>query len=172
MPIHDLTDEFMDHVVNLIEVKGHDYIRRQMEKMGITTGSPPEVPEIKVIKGDTTVENLLPIIRISVNTPMQSEWLATRVRKDRYSFNIDTEMRLKPKDNKDQFIMGIGNAVKNWMLQWENLATTIYQTSHTYYDSFAETIQLGRGGDNSIRTARFVWWADVANTYQNVLVTT
>ena len=169
MPVHDLTNELMAHIVNMLDIQGRQYLHEQLLEMGITTGTPPEPPEIKVIQGETTVSGYEPLIRVTSANPMNTEWLATRTRKDRYTFNIDVEMRLKRKDNKDKFVMGISNAIKNWMLQWQNLASTIFQTSHTYYDSFPMDTQLGKKGE--IRTARFQWWCDVCNTYVNVQLT-
>ena len=168
MAIHDLTNELMIHLEYMIGIEIMPYIEADLRAMGVTHGTPPQTPTIKVVKGDTTVDGYLPIISIQ-SGGMESVWLAARTRKDTYRFNIDVNLRVQKIETKDQFIMGISNSIRNRVMEYHNLAREIYATSTTYYNAWAEATVLGVKGDGTIRTARFPWWCEVANTYVDVL---
>lgn len=168
MAIHDLTNELMAHLEYMIGIEIMPYIEADMRKMGITHGTPPQTPTIKVVKGDTTVDGFLPIIRIQ-SAGMSSAWLAARTRKDTYRFTIDVDLRIQKKETKDSFIMGISNSIRNRIMEYKNLAREIYNTSTTYYNAWADDTVLGIKGDGGIRTCRFPWWCEVCNTYVDQL---
>lgn len=168
MAIHDLTNELMAHLEYMIGIEIMPYIEADMRKMGITHGTPPQTPTIKVVTGDTTVDGHLPIISIQ-SAGDGSEWLATRTRKDTYRFNIDVDLRVKKIETKDKFILGISNSIKNRIMEYHNLAREIYNTSASYYNAWTGDTVLGIKGDGGIRTARFLWWCEVCNTYVDQL---
>jgi len=168
MAIHDLTNDLMLHLEYMIGIEIMPYIEADMRRLGITHGTPPQTPTIKVVKGDTTVEGYLPLIAIQ-SAGDESAWLAARTRKDTYRFTIDVDLRVQKKETKDQFILGISNSVKNRIMEYQNLARLIYNTSTTYYNAWTGATVLGVKGDGTIRTARFPWWCEVANTYVDQL---
>ena len=164
MPLNDLEDQMLEHVRNMIQ-RGLVYIYADMSKRNITSGTPPAPPELKLVIGETTTTGHYPAVRISMPTPYETAWLATGVRNDRYTVNVDVDMRSSKKETKNKAIQGISNAIKNWMLHRPNLSGTVFQTQVGYYNSWCEATTLGSKGDGSIRTARFSWWAMVANSY-------
>jgi len=164
MALNDLEDQILDHLKDLI-TRGLPYIYADILKRNITTGIVPQVPEFKIVLGEHVIDGHYPLIRISNGVAVENEWLASGVRKDRYNCNIDIELRSSRKENKDRAIMAMSNSVKNWLLNRNNLSGNIFNSGATYYNSWSQQTVTGVSGDGSIRTARFNWFCDVANSY-------
>ncbi len=165
MALHDLEDQLYDHLKLLI-TSGLVYIYADVKKRNITAGTPPDVPELKIVIGESVTVGHYPVIRISSNSNVENSWLGAGVRSDRYFFNIDVDLRTRKKEIQDKAIMAMSNAVKNWLLHRPNLAQTIFNAQGaTYYNSWCGRTALGVKGDGTIRTARFEWYCDVTNSY-------
>ena len=164
MALNDLEDQILEHLENLI-MRGLVYIYPELLKRNITSGTPPQVPEFKIILGEKTISAHFPIIRISSQNAVQNEWLASGVRHDQYFCNVDVEMRSSRKEAQDKAIMAMSNSIKNWLLHRPNLSGSIFNSNATYYNSWCQQTAMGVSGDGSIRTARFTWACDVANSY-------
>jgi hypothetical protein len=164
MPLNDLEDEVLAHLQKLI-MDGMWYITDHLSQRHITTGSPPQPPEVKVIIGDKVVSGNYPVVRIGIASPMKSEWLASGVRKDTYSCYIDCELKIAKKEIEDKATMALCNACRNWLLQRNHLSMEIWNSGATYYNAWCEDTTPGTKGDGSIRTMRFTWWCEVANSY-------
>lgn len=114
--------------------------------------------------------------RVAVNcairvipTGKTQSWLATRVRTDRFTFDIECMIKnTSEREVNDEQISVFGHAVQNYLVRFSNLQPIILDTSPQIraYDSWAEVMDLNTAElKGTYRKATITYWIDVMNSY-------
>jgi len=166
--IRDLTPyDIARSVTNLVNQETIPSIGARLVYRGIIKTE--DIPNIRAYIGERQPTNARFNIRVVPSTK-ETEWLATRFRKDKFTTYIDCITRvITDREKMDQLISEFGGAVQNWFLQLDGLQFNVQglpgdtPTPVKVFDSWAGELTPGFSQDGALRIARitFVCWVAV-----------
>lgn len=94
------------------------------------------------------------------------EWLATRIRNDKYSFHIDCLVKSTVRGVSDELLVCFASTIQEALLSFNDLQFQVPKTNRVWaYDSWASSVKFGYKNEGALKVGRIQWWAKIANPY-------
>lgn len=123
----------------------------------------------KVVRYGTTSDIEEPTIRVRFEGK-EDKWLSVRSTEDTYRFSIDCLVKNIKAPETDELVSIFASATQAWLVgDIRRLQSPIFnaagQQIHSWYDSYATSIEMGIEMQGALRVAKINWWCKCWNFY-------